>query len=232
MYKINVKVNNVETIDALPNNWTSEDFKAILELYGMDTNGIRSDELMEFTYMTIADHELPFSAELILKYVMGDILNDGQYQNIAHEMADDRVWEEYPEISLHKYLFGVNQLLYRAYNGKVPHGEAMTLSLTLSCDVDEVNQLIQANNPDVILRCIMGGMDEHAIMQRLYASQLGDYLTDAAGILWEIESNHVSDTHTDIKIISSKYWLDDFIATGTYDIEIKDLEMYQEKIEE
>jgi hypothetical protein len=227
MHKIKVNPISISKIDAIPNNWSNEDFKGLLDLFGVDPGNMTPDEVKEYCLMAIADNELPESASMILKYLIGDLLNDGQYQNLAHGMADDKMWEEFPEIGLHKYIFAANQLMYKAYNGKVPKGEAIKLTLEIVSDDEEINELLNELNPDLLMRLVIGGTDEHSILRRLYNDLMDAYLEDAEGILWDINKSG-----NKYEIVSSSYWFDDFIAQESYDVELSDLSIYSNEEEE
>ena len=69
---------------------------------------------------------------IILKYIFDERLNDGQIDNLSNEIRDEKIWEEYADLSLHEEFFNVTQLLYETYNGKFPFPEAVKFEFKVS----------------------------------------------------------------------------------------------------
>ncbi len=113
-------------------------------------------------------------------------------------MTIDKVSEEYPDPELHVDLFSVNQLLYRAYNGKFPNTEATIIRLKLSSSEDfEVNK-------EVILKSLVPGLQENNLVTRLFNDQISGEaeFNDAAKVIWEFKQEN--DT---IQLTTSDYWI-------------------------
>ncbi|HAH59821.1 MAG TPA: hypothetical protein DCL86_16925 [Bacteroidales bacterium] len=197
--KIHVEIIDVQTVNQLEDYWKTEDFKNLLtafDIQGID--GIKPSETLEYLNMAINDLEPAKAAEIVLQYKLGDALNEGQIQNIAHEMTIDKVSEEYPDPELHVDLFSVNQLLYRAYNGKFPNTEATIIRLKLSSSEDfEVNK-------EVILKSLVPGLQENNLVTRLFNDQISGEaeFNDAAKVIWEFKQEN--DT---IQLTTSDYWI-------------------------
>jgi hypothetical protein len=126
-------------------------------------------------------------------------LNDGQIQNISHEMLEDKISEEYPDISLHYALFNINQLLHDAYNGKFPRTEASIIDfeLTFKNKIDV--------NKEIVLRAMSDLLSEKSLLKRLFNEQLDSSaeLEEAESIIWELEAKG----DNNYQIISSDYWI-------------------------
>ncbi len=197
--KIHVEIIDVQTVNQLEDYWKTEDFKNLLtafDIQGID--GVKPSEILEYLNMAINDLEPAKAAEIVLQYKLGDALNEGQIQNIAHEMTIDKVSEEYPDPELHVDLFSVNQLLYRAYNGKFPNTEATIIRLKLSSSEDfEVNK-------EVILKSLVPGLQENNLVTRLFNDQISGEaeFNDAAKVIWEFKQEN--DT---IQLTTSDYWI-------------------------
>jgi hypothetical protein len=67
--------------------------------------------------MAITDFEPNEAAAIVLDYKLSDSLNEGQIQQISNDMLIDKI-SEYPEIAMQAPLYHINQLLFKAYNGK------------------------------------------------------------------------------------------------------------------
>ncbi len=212
-----VKILNIETINEVSNYWTNEDFKNLLELFDFaDTGSIKPNELKEMLFMAITDFEPNESAEILLKYKLGEQLNEGQIQSLSHEMTEDKVAEEYPEPNLHYDLFNINQLLYKAYNGTFPNTEATRLKFEI-VDNDGIEI---AGNKEIIAKIIGGGLSERSIIKRLFEEQLTGSVKfeDAHKFLWETKM--IADNQ--FEILTSKYWIEgEDIASDEYEVEIK-----------
>ncbi len=93
----------------------------MLELFDYsDATSVPETELFDMLSMAISDFEPDEAAEIVLTYKLNSILKEGQIKNLSHEMLEDKVAEEYSDISLHYPLFNINQLLYEAIQWQVP----------------------------------------------------------------------------------------------------------------
>jgi hypothetical protein len=100
--------------------WSDEDYSVIGKFNFSDAETAEK-EFTRVVEMAISDYEPNEAAEILLAYKLGEELNEGQIEQISHNMLIDKVCEEYPEIHMQARLFHVNQLLYKAYNGKFPN---------------------------------------------------------------------------------------------------------------
>jgi hypothetical protein len=116
-----VKINDIKSTDELEGAWNNDDFKEILVRFEFpDAEQIKTPELKEYLFMAISDYEPGEAAAILLDYKLSDRLAEGQIDNLSHEMLRVKVSENYTDIRLHHDLFNINQLLYKAYNGKFP----------------------------------------------------------------------------------------------------------------
>jgi hypothetical protein len=116
-----VKIKEVKTTDELDGAWSNEDFIELLKRFEYpDAEQIKPDELKDYLFMAISDFDPNEAAAILLDYKLSDVLGDGQVDNISHEMLREKVSENYSDIYIHQDLFNINQLLYKAYNGKFP----------------------------------------------------------------------------------------------------------------
>lgn len=200
--KYKVKVLNLTTVNELDAYWSDADRKKLLEAFEFtDVKNAKTEELKELLLMAITDFEGDEAARILLNYKLGDVLNDGQIQSISHEMMADKVAEEYPDPALHFDLFNINQLLYKAYNGKFPNTEATILELELKPADAEAPEI----NKEIFTKILSQGLSDENIINRLYPDQVAGKAAfeDANKIIWQI-----NDKGNDLyELTTSKYWI-------------------------
>lgn len=228
MNKAKIIVTPIEKIkiDALPNSWSLSEYKNIIDLMGLDTAGMSDSEVLDMALMSLSDVPTRESAEVLLKYVFGDKLTDGQIQNLAIEMPEEKMWEEYPDINYHRDLFRVNQLLYKAYNGKFPRGHALKVKFDIQAAARDIQTIVQ-NQSDALLKLIISGTEDHSVFHRLYDIESKGIIEDSKGIIWHSTIAKKGNEDLTIEVISSSYWLDDYNADEPYEC-ILDLSIYHE----
>ncbi|MEH6728899.1 MAG: hypothetical protein V7703_22355, partial [Hyphomicrobiales bacterium] len=95
--------------------WTNSDFAALLEQMEFgDQSGLAEDDLRDMCLMSLQDLDPDDAAYLVLKHVIGDALREGQLRNMANEMLEEKLWEDYVDPAYHERLFNVGSLLYAA----------------------------------------------------------------------------------------------------------------------
>ena len=195
-----IKIIRIKSIQKIEGSWTSEDYINLLELFEYpDPESIPESELFDMLSMAITDYEPDEAAKIVLKYKLYNALKDGQIENLSHEMLEDNVAEEYPDISLHYPLFNINQLLYDAYNGKFPK----TLASVIDFELSFKNKI--KISKEIVLRTMSDLLTEKSLLKRLFNEQLDSNveLKDAESIIWELypigEKSY--------QIITSDYWL-------------------------
>ena len=71
--------------------------------------------------------------------------------------------------------------------------------------------------PGTIVRMLASGMDEDAILNRLFEDELAEEkFPEAALIIWDLEVDHTGEHTTTLQIISSGYWLDPLRQTEAF----------------
>ncbi|MFZ6664665.1 hypothetical protein [Peijinzhouia sedimentorum] len=216
-----VKITNVETVNEVPSYWTNEDYSNLLKEFDFpETDTIKKENLKEMLHMAITDFDPNEAASIILNYKLGDTLNEGQIQSISHEMTVDKVAEEYPEPNLHYDLFSINQLLYKAFNGKFPNTEATLLAFEILDD----DGIEISDDRELLAKVIAGGLRENSLVKRLYADQLEGAVKfeDAHKFIWSIDNPEKNK----YQILTSKYWIDkgDVTTAEDYTVEIAHFE--------
>lgn len=193
MMKYKIKIKDVQTVDEISTYWTNEDYIQLLEKFdypGAEDAGTES--LRELLFMAITDFEPSEAAKVVLDHKLGEQLSEGQIDQISNDMLNDKVCEEYPEMELQAPLFHINQLLFKAYNGKFPSSSATIIDCIITLlDVDQETSL----SKEMLLRLFNDGLSERNIVKRLFEEQMkgeADF-PEAENIIWDLqnpEKNH------------------------------------------
>lgn len=199
---------------------TVEDFAALLDAmdYG-DISDMNDEELREMCLLSLQDLGPEDAALVVLKHDMQGVLRDGQIQNAAGEMLDEKLWEEYVDPALHERMFIAGSLLYAAFPRMFPEPDAVRLELEVTAGNAAAKTLL-TSSPHVsfLVRLLADGMDDDAILHRLYENELaGTSFPNAEDVVWTVRTEPVSDAVMKIDVISSGYWLDALQGTKSYE---------------
>ena len=200
--KFKIVLNNVSSVEEIENYWTNQDYVNLLELFSFpDANTIKHENLREMLFMAIADFEPNEAAEIVLAYKLSENLNEGQIAQISNDMLLDKVCEEYPEIDLHYDLFSINQLLFKAYNGKFPNAKATVVDFSIT-SLDGFDDEI---TKEIVLKSFNNGISDRNVIKRLFLKQMttDELFEQAEDILWELNKKDA----TNYTFITSEYWL-------------------------
>ena len=195
-----IRLKKIKTIEKIEGYWKKEDYINLLDLFDYtDANSLPESELFDMLSMAISDFEPEDAAEIVLRYKLNGVLKEGQIKNLAYEMLEDKVAEEYPNIALHYPLFNINQLLYEAYNGKFPK----TLAAVLEIELLFTTRVTVTK--EIVLRTLSDLLTEKSLLKRLFNEQLDSEheLKDAESIIWELKTIG----ENTYQLISSDYWL-------------------------
>jgi hypothetical protein len=197
-----ITINEVSTVNEITSYWNNEDYKKLLEMFEFpEVETIQPENLKEMLFMAITDFEPNTAANKLLTYKLSDQLGAGQIDQISNDMLVDKMCEECPEIELHYTLFNINQLLFKAYNGKFPNAKATIVDFTITAMgafEDEITK-------DVVLKSFSNGISDTCVIKRLFDDQLisAEPFEQAESILWEL--NKTGDNQ--FTLITSEYWL-------------------------
>ncbi|MGB3776271.1 MAG: hypothetical protein WA951_13525 [Leeuwenhoekiella sp.] len=201
--KYNITITKAKLVDEFPDHWDSADYRALLEAFEFeDAANTPENELREMLFLAMSDLEPDESARIVLNYKLGEKLNEGQIEQISHEMLQDKISEEYADINHHHELFHINQLLYKGYNGNFPSAKASIIEFELKPLKNDKAEI----DKTFVLRALAAGMNERAILKRLFEDQLNGEkdFPEAEAILWEF--NDLGEDQ--YRLITSEYWLD------------------------
>ena len=97
-YKVIIK--RIDTVNEVEGYWSDEDLIQLLEKFNFpDAAKAEKKNLPELLEMAISDFEPSEAAEILLTYKLGALLNEGQIEQISHNMLIDKVCEEYQSIA-------------------------------------------------------------------------------------------------------------------------------------
>ncbi len=182
-----VKITDIKSTDELEGAWNNDDFKELLERFEFaDAEQVKTTELKEYLFMAISDYEPNEAAAILLDYKLSDSLAEGQIDNISHEMLRVKVSENYTDIKLHHDLFIINQLLYKAYNGKFPQAKVNIVQFEIT---DEHNAPVEIAE-ETALKALSQGLSENNLLNRLLSDQLEGRapFPEAEGIVWDLQN--------------------------------------------
>lgn len=218
----NIKVLEFKIIEELPNAWNFDSYKNLLNVmeYG-DISDIADNDLKDMCLMYLSENDPEESAAIVLDYIFNERLNSGQKDNLSNEMIDEKMYEEYADIAMHEEFFNIHQLLYKAYNGKFPHPEAVSFKIEISSKNKQSLSIFDEQTEATLLRLLVQGMPDNTLIKRLYDEQLekGKF-NEAKDIIWQLtkQSNEL-DTFI-FSITSSAYWFKDLKYADDFDVEI------------
>lgn len=208
-----------KTITELPAYWTEAKYLDLLELMDYDNPGsLDTSEIKEICLMSLTDNEPEDAAKIVLNYVFGTTFNKGQIENLSNEILDEKLWEEYADLSKHEAFFAVHQLLYEAFEGTFPHPEAVSFELRIQETTKNGFTIFESAPEAPLVRLLVGGLPDHTVLNRLFDEKIeGESFPEAKDILWQLNLvKQGSDTLT-ATIISSYYWFKDLKYVDTFE---------------
>ncbi|MGB3152722.1 MAG: hypothetical protein WBB27_18850 [Maribacter sp.] len=214
-----VKRNGYKTITELPSSWIEQDYRALLEI--MEFDGIAelaAAELKEMCLMSLTDNEPEDAAKLVLEYVFKEKLNSGQIDNLSNELLDEKLWEEYADLSMHENFFKVHQLLYDAFEGTFPHPEAVSFTVSIIGKEKGVSQIFDEYPEASLIRLLVKGLPPNNLIYRLFDEQIdGEKFPEAKDIIWQLKMEKGQENELIFNVISSTYWFKDFKYVDGYE---------------
>jgi hypothetical protein len=111
------------------------------------------------------------------------------------------VSEEYPDIDLHYDLFNINQLMFKAFNGKFPNAKATIVDFFMISKDDYDKEITK----EIVLKSFNNGISDRNLIKRLFEEQMttDKEFEEAEAILWKLNKKDV----TNFTLITSEYWL-------------------------
>lgn len=220
MTKYRVEVDALEELAELEGSWQPADYIAILEK--LDVEGaarIAPEELRDMCLLALQDLDPPKAAALLLKYKLGAKLSEGQIRNYSIESQHERLWEQAADLEFHHIMFDIAGLLNAVNVMEFPTPDALRESLNIGC-ADTAMLAVFEDSMDraLLVRMLSAGMDESAILNRLFGEQIAKgKLADADSIIWGLHVDSSDPNSIRLKITSSAYWLDAIRETESFE---------------
>lgn len=210
-----VSVLEMKKIYDLPGTWTEADYHGLLtQLEIDDVDDIAGEDLLDILLMALQDLEPEEAGDQVLAYKLRQSVTPGSRQNIVQDLLEgQRPWEETSDIRLHGRIFAASLLLYKALPKLFPRPDMMQVKLRLQGLKPEAKDLLgEAPEAAFVTRILADGMDEHSILERLFAEQLAAHsFPEAEGIVWLAEFSEAADDGLAavLTVYSSQHWLHD-----------------------
>lgn len=203
-----VKINGIKAVDELTGAWTNDDLTELLKRFNYeDADKVSPNELRDYLYLAIADYEPNEAAAILLDYRLSESLSEGQIDNMSNEMEREKVAENYSDIYIHRNLFDINQLLFKAYNGKFPNSKATRVEFEAKETMGHGVEFTK----EIALKALRGSLSDRSLVCRLFGDHLETDVAfpEAEGIVWELndKGNH------QYEVVTSENWIseEDFV---------------------
>ncbi len=207
------------SIQELPNAWNNQNYLDLLDVMDFgDTSKLASEELKAYCLMSLAENAPEEAAKIVLSYVFKNKLSKGQIDNLSNEILDEKMWEEYADMSMHEDFFNVTQLLYQAYNGTFPNPEAVMFQVKVTANSKDSFVVFNDLPEAALIRLLVRGLSETTLIYRLFEEQVeGLEFKDAKDIIWQLTIDKNGDKELVFNVISSSYWFHDFKYANTFE---------------
>ena len=219
--EFNVEILSFLKISETKNAWMADDYKALLSMMDMhedELGGMSESELKEMCLMSLNDFEHHESAKFLLTHIFKDEITEGKIDQLSHQMIENKLWEEHADSAYHRSLFNAYGLLREAYNGifKEPTGVKFTVKIT--ANKNDSFEIFDSSLHAVIVRLLANGLNEAAILNRLYEEQIkGDSFPAAKNILWILKELSITEEERQYEITSSDLWFGELEERVTFD---------------
>ncbi|QSZ41768.1 hypothetical protein GJV85_06480 [Sulfurimonas aquatica] len=219
--KFNVSITEFQKINKIENAWGADDYIALLDSMDLgddELSSMNEADLKEMCKMSLADFEPEEAANYVITYLMQDELTEGKLEQISNEMMDDKLWEQFADLSFHERFFNSYELLRESFNGRFPKPTGVKMAIKISSKNKESFNVFANSLKPAIVRLLAAGVDEHAIFNRLYDEKIAsNNFSEAQSILWKIKEMSKSDLEVTYEIISSEFWLGDLENREPYE---------------
>jgi hypothetical protein len=219
--EFNVEILSFLKISEIENAWKADDYTALLSMMDIaedELGGMSESELKEMCLMSLNDFEHHESAKFLLTHIFKDESTEGKIDQLSHQMIENKLWEEHADSAYHCSLFNAYGLLRKAYNGifKEPTGVKFTIKIT--ANKNGSFEIFDSSLHAVVVRLLSNGLDEDAILNRLYEEQInGENFSDAQNILWILKEISITEKERQYEITSSDLWFGELEEVVSFD---------------
>lgn len=216
--KFSVQIDSYRKINKIPKAWSNKDFKTMLSMMDYDdVDSIDDSELREMCVMSLGDLEPDEGAVIVLTHLFPS-LKRGKIEQMAHDMLEDRSWEEYPDCLFHERFFNAYELLRDAYGSKFAKPTGVEMTLTVSAAHAEDLAIFDQSLAPSMVRLLASGLEDNALMHRLYEEQIqGKNFPEAAGLVWQLKQVAESGSSRQFSLVSSYFWLQSFEQVDSFE---------------
>ncbi|MDX1395028.1 MAG: hypothetical protein R3195_11580 [Gemmatimonadota bacterium] len=216
-----VEVLELKEIHELPGAWTPTDFVRVLDhLEYDDAISIPAEEVKDMASLALSDLEPEEAAETLLELRLGERLSAGQRQNMSEEMKDERLWEEYAEMSLHEELFNVACMLYWTFPALFPEPDVTRIRLKVVAGNPDSEANLRSPTPPFIARLLNDGMGDRNTIYRLFDEQIASKrFPEAEHVIWMFASDGFDETDRSVTltIYTSWQWVDELKGVDSFE---------------
>ena len=184
-------------IHELPDGWSPTRLLSLLD--SLEVGDVPEAEALEMTLLALQDLEPDEAAERVLDAVFGEAMRPGVKRNLSHELNEDRPWENFADISRHKGIFNAVVLLQQAFPREFDRPDAVAVSIQLDTESERGKAWLGASNldPAFLLRVLAAGMEDRAVLNRLFGEALaGHSFAEAGDILWHASRHAAASAFT------------------------------------
>ncbi len=218
--EFNVSLVSFEKISQTEGAWSADDYKNLLALmeFEDDLESMSDSDLKEMCMMSLNDFEAEDAARYVLKHLLNDELPDGKIDQTAHDMVENKLWEEFADPSFHKRFFDAYGLLREAFKGTFAAPTGVRFQVRVQAQQKDDFDLFRPATEPALTRLLSAGIAENAILNRLYAEKIkGDQFPEAENILWQVKAVSSSATEAVFEITSSELWFGDLEDVDSFD---------------
>ena len=216
-------IDELLVVDELPGTWTDEKYREILtRLEIPDVGDVPTQELLDMCVMALQDLEPLECSELTLDVCLQGTLKEGQIRNAAHDLRDEALWENYPDLKAHELLFQGAWLTAKAFPRDFPTPTIASVDLRVApLNEPARKRLSQALSEATVLRLLAGTMDSSSILLRMFGDQVqGGAFPEAESLLWTLEQAPESGGGAALRIHASRYILRGLPDEGTFEVQL------------
>ncbi|GGP49561.1 hypothetical protein [Shewanella saliphila] len=215
-----VQIGSFHKINKIPNAWSNDAYLQLMALMGLDDGleGMDSAELREMCMMSLNDLGTVEAAKMVLTHLFSGEVTEGKIDQLANDMASDRLWEEYSDCLFHERFFSAYALLREAFNGVFAQPTGVEFSVNITAEnTDDLTMFDQSLHPAMV-RLLAGGLSPDALMHRLYEDQIsGNQFPEAEGVLWQLELVSTQEGTRQYHMVSSEFWFGQFAQVEQFD---------------
>lgn len=214
-------IDALDVVEELPGAWTDEKLRELLERLEIpDAQSLPQEELLDMCIMALQDLEPLEASELTLDMCLRGILKDGQIRNAAHDLREEALWENYPDLKAHEPLFRGAWLLSKAFPRDFPAPEIVRVDLRLTPHDQAAGERISRPLSEAqVLRLLAQVMEPSTILWRMFGDQIrSGAFAEAESLLWTLDQSPVDEGAVALRIHTSRYMLRGLPDEGSFEV--------------